>query len=296
MSLKVAIANWTATVRPKTLPAAVGPVILGLALAFNQTHQINTLVATLTLLTTLLLQIGSNLVNDYFDHLRGVDSTTRLGPLRATQSGLLAPWEVKRGYLLSFLLALLLAIPLMITGGWVIITIGFISIITAYCYTGGPYPLSHFALGEILALIFFGPVAVAGSYYLQTEQLFSWEPIIAGLIPGGFAAAIMAVNNLRDIASDHSSGKSTIATLVGRKNGGRVVLFFILLPAVISSILAYRNGQPLLLVAIFTLLLIKPHLTAILTAPPGQELNQTLARTGQLLFLYSLVTAGIIIL
>ena len=191
---------WILAARPKTLPAGAGPVLIGLGLVGSFNH-INYPIAALTLITALLLQISSNLINDYYDGVKGLDKEDRLGPPRAVALGLLPASTVKKGFIFTLSMAFLLGIGLMVRGGTPIIIIGFSSLFFAWAYTGGPFPLSYFGLGEIFAFIFFGPIAVYGTWYLQTlESGFpSLDVLYMGASVGLISAALMGVNNLRDI-------------------------------------------------------------------------------------------------
>jgi 1,4-dihydroxy-2-naphthoate polyprenyltransferase len=269
--------------RPKTLLAVVGPIIIGLSLSRNP---IKIEIAFLTLACALLLQIGTNLVNDYYDGIKGVDRD-RIGPARALASGLLNAKTLKTAFLVSFLLAALLGIALMFRGGWPITTIGIFSLVTAYAYTGGPFPLSYYGLGEFLALIFFGPVAVFGTTYLQ-DLSFSWLPIIAGLGPGFLAATLMAVNNLRDRANDSLHGKNTIAVYLGEGKARIFTIALVLAAAIIPFILFAMGASIKTLFASGVLLIFLPMWRKILKDPIDQKLNKTLSKTGLCLFLYSL--------
>ncbi|MBF0208194.1 MAG: 1,4-dihydroxy-2-naphthoate octaprenyltransferase, partial [Oligoflexia bacterium] len=154
---------WILAIRPKTLPAGLAPVILGLAYGYWSCKHFDIVVAVATVATGLLLQVIANLNNDYFDFFSGVDNGERLGPVRVTASGLLAVAKVKRGIVLAHLMALLLGSYLVVVGGWTIFFIGILSLLFAYLYSAGPIPLSHYALGEFLAWLFFGVVAVGGT-------------------------------------------------------------------------------------------------------------------------------------
>ena len=279
---------WLLAIRPKTLFASIGPVILGLSLAVLYSGQIKFLIAFLTLICALLLQISTNLVNDYFDAKTGVDSNKRLGPQRVTQTSLIEAKQVKQIFTLTFVLAFIIGIYLMIHGGLIIMIIGPLSIAFAYLYTGGPYPLSHYALGELLALIFFGPVAVWGTYYLQTNS-FELLPLIAGLGPGFIAAAIMSINNLRDNKSDKENKKITLAVIMGEKKGRLLTLSLILASTIIPVILFIYLKQPWVLLTVGVFYLFIKNWMYIINGAINSNLNTVLARTGMYLFIYCIV-------
>lgn len=275
--------------RPKTLPASLSPVLLGLALAWNQTHQFNFLVGLTTIVCALLLQISSNFINDYFDFKSGVDLHQRLGPVRATSAGLVTPLQMKKSIILTMSLATLLGCYLMWTGGTPIVIIGLSSLLGAYLYTGGPLPLSHMALGEVSAFIFFGPVAVWGTTYLQTKQM-DMLPVYVGMIPGFFSAAIMSINNLRDRSSDAHAKKTTVMTVLNEQQSRFLVGVLLLAPVFTGLILSIRfdRAYALTFIALITL---RPSMMFVLKEKIDQRLNQHLAMTGKGLFLASLATS-----
>ena len=204
---------WILAIRPKTLPAAASPVIVGSALAFVD-GKFNFWPALAALLGSLLLQIISNVANDLFDFKRGADAGDRIGPTRVTQAGLLTPDQVQRG--LNFLIGLtvLIGIYLVIHAGWPILVLGVVAIISAVAYTAGPFPLAYHGLGDIFVFVFFGLSATAGTYFVQAGSVSSatwWMASAIGLL----IVAILVVNNLRDIESDRAAGKRTLAVRFG---------------------------------------------------------------------------------
>ena len=206
---------WMA-IRPRTLLAGVAPVLLGNALGMQKLNSFGgseTMLILASLIGVISLQIAANLVNDVADAERGVDSANRLGPQRVTQSGLLKPSQVRWAYRIAFALALVAAMFLAFYGGFAIIVLAIIGALAAYLYTGGPWPLSHLAMGELLALVFFGPLAVAGCSYLHTHTVGAAE-IILGAGCGLWAASLMAINNYRDRETDRLVGKRTLALLL----------------------------------------------------------------------------------
>src|SRR5205085_3166834 len=199
---------------PKTLAAAVVPVLVGTALAVNEHAPLHWPAFLCALGGALFIQIGTNLVNDALDFKRGADTHERLGPLRVTQAGLLSANAVLAGAYVCFGLAALCGVPLIIRGGWPIVVIGVVSIVAAYAYTGGPYPLAYHGLGEVFVLIFFGLTAVAGSYYVQ-RLIIDLMVLVAGFAVGALAVILLAINNLRDIENDRASNKHTLAARFG---------------------------------------------------------------------------------
>lgn len=281
---------WMQAARPKTLTASLGPVFLGLALAYTQKNgDLQWGIALVTLLSCLCLQIGTNLVNDYYDFLSGVDRSRQFGPKRATQAGFLTPRQVKTGFLLSLFLGVFFGLFLIYHGGLPILLIGIFSVVVAYAYTGGPFPLSHFGLGEVLALIFFGPVAVAGTFYLQTH-IISPMAILCGLGPGFLAAALMSINNIRDHETDRPAGKKTFAVIFGDKNGRYLCLFLVMGAATIPILfMILQEKHPFLVVASLSFLFFFNLWKNVLHHEIDANFNQFLGKTGQFLFLYSLL-------
>lgn len=205
--------TWLLASRPRTLPAAATPVIVGSAAAMSTGH-FSAGPALAALLGALLLQIGANLANDVFDYQKGVDTSARLGPLRVTQAGLLTSKQVLIGMGVVFGLAALCGVYLIAVSGWPVLVVGLASILAAMAYTGGPYPLGYHGLGEVAVFAFFGPVAVVGTYYVQANSLDPlawWASIPIGLL----TVAILVVNNLRDITTDRATGKMTLAARFG---------------------------------------------------------------------------------
>jgi 1,4-dihydroxy-2-naphthoate octaprenyltransferase len=230
------------------------------------------------------MQIGTNLVNDYFDSLRGLDGENRLGPKRTAQMGWLTLSELKKGIIFVFLLAFCLGLFLMFHAGLPIVIIGILSLLMAYLYTGGPFPLSYFALGEVLALIFFGPVPVWGTYFIITKS-FDLFPALIGLIPGFVSLSLMAINNLRDHKNDKENKKTTIATLIGSQKARYLVIFGIFMSSMIPLFLFFLYQNYLFLLASLLFLKNFNNWRRILKDPISAELNKDLAATGKYLFL-----------
>ncbi|MCB0376252.1 MAG: 1,4-dihydroxy-2-naphthoate polyprenyltransferase, partial [Sinomicrobium sp.] len=204
---------WIMACRPKTLAASIAPVLIGTGMAFGDgIHHFPT--AILCLLAALSIQIGTNLANDYFDFVKGTDDDERIGPVRVTQAGLIKPEIVRNGFLLTFAFSTVISLILMYRGGWPIALIGFLSIVSGILYTAGPKPLGYLGFGDIFVLIFFGPVAVAGTYYVQSYEL-NMAVVLAGFGPGLLSVAILSINNLRDVSGDRRSGKKTLAVRFG---------------------------------------------------------------------------------
>ena len=282
------IGLWILAARPKTLWAAVAPVIVGTAMAF-ESGEGAWLPAVTALLGAVAIQVGTNLANDYYDCQKGADREGRLGPMRVTQAGLILPATMRRAIVVSFLVAALAGVYLIYRGGWPIAIIGFLSILSGILYTAGPYPLGYIGLADLFVLIFFGPVAAGGTFYVQALAM---EPtvLIAGLSPGLFSVAILAVNNLRDIDSDTESGKKTLAVRFGKRFARLEYLVSILLACLVPlALYVYNKNHPWTLVAVMVPLAGIKSIKTVLTTSGGPVLNHVLAATGKLLLLFSVL-------
>ncbi len=277
---------WLLAARPKTLPAALSPVLIGATLAVGDSQF--ALVPTLAaMLAALLIQVGTNYANDYFDFAKGTDTDTRLGPTRVTHAGLVTPSQMKRAIVIVFGLALVIGLYLVIRCGWPILVIGLLSILFGILYTGGPYPLGYNGLGDIFVLFFFGPVAVAGTYFVSTYA-FSWTAVVAGFVPGLFSVAILTVNNLRDIDTDRVGGKRTLAVRFGRTFARWEFGLCMITPHLLTTILCLQESRWLGLLAVVTVV---PTIMLIrkVGRSEGTVLNDALASTGRILFAHSLL-------
>jgi len=205
--------RWITAIRPATLSAAIAPVLVGTAAA-NREGLFHPLVFATTLGAALLIQIATNLANDLFDFQRGADTPERMGPTRVTQSGLITPEQIRTAMFGAFGAAAICGLYLVAVGGWPIVIIGVLSIAAGVTYTGGPWPLGYHGLGDLLVFVFFGLVAVAGTYYLQAQAL-SATAFLAAVPVGFLVTAILVVNNLRDIDTDLRAGKLTLAVRIG---------------------------------------------------------------------------------
>lgn len=279
---------WLLAIRPKTLSAAVAPVLAGTALAYAELKRVSWIVFIFALLGALFIQIGTNLVNDLLDFRRGADTAKRLGPVRVTQAGLITPAAIRRAAWLSFMLATLCGIPLILRGGLPILAIGVASIVAAYAYTGGPYPLAYHGLGEIFVILFFGIVAVGGTYYLHTFSL-TWWAVLVGIAIGSLATVLLAINNLRDLEEDRQAGKRTMAVRLGDRRARMEVAMFAVIPFVLILALATRRpilGAPLLLLPLAIVLVDRVRHSQ------GAALNRCLALAGALELGFALTFAA----
>lgn len=286
--------NWVAALRPKTLFASMGPVILGLSLVWSNSSSLNFIVAIGTLFCAILLQMASNLANDYYDGISGVDNEDRLGPTRAIHAGLISHDSMKKALFLIFGLILLLGLGLMYRGGTPIIMIGLASMFFAWAYTGGPFPLSRYGLGEVFAFIFFGPVAVWGTFFLQTLE-HSNEALILGAGPGFLSATLMAINNVRDRESDKASGRKTLAVLFPFKAARFLPHVFLLLGLAVPFYFMAQGHSALLLLSLLPQLLFIQTWKNLITETPSKLFNDYLANTGKCLFLHCLAFSALLV-
>ena len=277
------IRAWLLASRPKTLAAAVAPVVIGTALVLRERLPVDWRLAACALLGAVFIQIGTNFVNDALDFRKGADTSDRLGPLRVTQAGLLDAEAVLRGAYVCFAIAALFGIPLILHGGWPLLVIGVSSIVAAYAYTGGPYPLAYHGLGELFVLVFFGLVAVGGTYFVLTLR-YSAAAALAGIAAGSLAVVLLAINNLRDIENDRRAGKRTVAVRIGERGARMEIAAALLIPY--AAVTAIGDAR-LLLVALSLPLAIV--LIARVHRTTGAALNRSLALAGALQWAFSLL-------
>jgi len=279
---------WLMAARPRTLWAATAPVIMGTAMAKGD-GSFHLLSALAALFGALMIQIGTNFANDYFDFSKGADSSDRTGPTRVTQSGLVSPDAIRRAIWIAFSLAFCAGIYLVTRGGIPIVIIGLLSILFGLLYTGGPFPLGYNGLGEFFVLIFFGPVAVGGTYFVQTLTITD-TVIIAGLSPGLLSVAILSVNNLRDIDGDARAGKNTLAVRFGRTFAQYEYLLCTIVAILIPSIMVYLSGIEVnIFVTLAALLPAIPALIIVMRGGEGEALNRVLATTGRVLLFFAIL-------
>ena len=287
---------WWMAARPRTLPAAVAPVLVGTALAATEdVFEVLTFVAAL--LGALFIQIGTNLSNDYSDARRGADTEDRLGPVRVTAGGLVPPKQVLIATYVAFGLAVLAGVYLIATSGWELLVVGIASILAGVLYTGGPRPYGYEGLGEIFVFLFFGVVAVAGSYFAQTEEI-AGEALLLAVPVGLLAAAILVVNNVRDLETDRRAGKRTLAVRLGRPRArglyaGMIYGAFVTAP--LPWVLGSEELEAWLLAPLLALPLAVPLVRLVRDRADGPSLNGALARTGLLQLAFCvLLSAGIL--
>lgn len=284
---------WTAT-RPRTLSISATPVLVGSTLAWAEGAAPAWFPMLAALCCAILIQVGTNLHNDAADFEGGNDRPDRVGPLRVTAAGWASPVAVRRAALFSFALALVLGSFLVAVGGWPILIAGLASLLAGWSYSGGRHPISHTPLGEVFVLVFFGLVAVAGSHWLQ---LASWSPniLLAGSVVGMPAAAVLLVNNYRDLEGDVRSGRRTLAALVGRRQSRRIYTSLMLLPYSVLGLIAL-DGRPGALLGLLALPFSLSLIRRLRGTQPGPQLNLLLAGTAQAGFMIGvLLSIGLLL-
>jgi 1,4-dihydroxy-2-naphthoate polyprenyltransferase len=278
--------------RPRTLPAAIAPVLVGTAAAIEASGELRVGAFVAALVGSVFIQIGTNLANDYSDAKRGADSVDRLGPVRVVASGLVAPRRVLVATWVAFGVAVAAGLYLTAVAGPVILIVGVVSIVAGVLYTGGPRPYGYAGLGEAFVFMFFGLVAVNGSFYVQLERL-EWFPFALSIPVGFLSTAILVVNNVRDIDTDRRAGKRTLAVRLGRDrardlNTALVGGAYAALPLAV----ALTGETAWALVALASAPLAVRPLRAVRTRTDGPALNAALAATGALLAAFSLLLTG----
>jgi 1,4-dihydroxy-2-naphthoate polyprenyltransferase len=278
---------WTLAARPKTLPAAAATAIVGSAAAF-WAGKFQLFPSLACLFGALLIQIGANLANDVYDYYRGADTHERLGPVRVTQAGLLSPGQVLAGMWITFGLAALLGIYLFLHAGWPVLLIGGASILAALAYSGGPLPFGYFGLGDLMVFIFFGPVAVIGTFFVQAKSV---EPIaVWSSLPMGFLiTGILVVNNLRDIQTDAATGKQTLAVRIGKKGARREFTACVIAAYLVAPVMIAIGVGPVWTLLVFLSLPQAVSQNRLVWRLEGRPLNQALAGAGQLTLVYGLL-------
>jgi 1,4-dihydroxy-2-naphthoate octaprenyltransferase len=277
--------TWLTGSRPRTLTMAVAPVVVGASLAVMEGVAIGWGVLALTASCAVLIQAGTNLLNDVADFESGNDRPDRVGPVRITAAGWATPRDVRRAAIAAFGLALALGAVLVAVGGPAILALGLLSIVGGWAYSGGSRPVSHGAFGEIFVLLFFGVVAVAGTFYLQAGR-WSITTVLAGLAMGSMAAAVLLLNNYRDLAADARAGRRTLAAVLGPARTRALYACFLLLPLAVPAWLALRGpAHPTALLAWLCAPLLV-DLVVKMRRLQGPALNAVLGRTAmaQLVF------------
>jgi 1,4-dihydroxy-2-naphthoate octaprenyltransferase len=286
--------SWNLASRPRTLPAALVPVMVGSALAiyhgiFFPAYSI------VALLCSILIQIGTNFTNDLYDYLKGTDTKERKGPLRVLASGLISVKEMKWGIFFVFFTTFLLGLYLVYSVGWIILWIGIFSIIEGLAYTAGPFPLAYNGLGDLFVFIFFGIVGTVGTYYLHAQQ-FSFLAFLISLPVGALITNILIVNNYRDIEEDKTAGKNTLAVLLGKDFSRYEYVFFILVSFFIPYLLHFKYEFNIWIFLPYITLPLAITLVKMIYVLTGTQLNKTLELSAKFSALYGLLLSiGIIL-
>jgi len=273
--------QWIAGARPKTLPAAIAPVLVGTAFAGYNASILHTLLA---LIVALALQVGVNYANDYSDGIKGTDAN-RVGPMRLVGSGAATPDSVKNAAFISFAIAAIAGLILASRTSWLLVLLGAICILAAWTYTGGPKPYGYQALGEVSVFIFFGVVATVGTYYVQTESV-SREVLLASFAMGALACAILVLNNLRDLENDKSADKKTLAVVMGDQGTRDLYKWLMFFALAMSVALTFFSFFYLL--ALLSLPLVSKSVRAVNSGASGTALIDLLAKTGRIQIMYAL--------
>ncbi|HTU86147.1 MAG TPA: 1,4-dihydroxy-2-naphthoate polyprenyltransferase [Solirubrobacteraceae bacterium] len=286
---------WLMAARVRTLPAAIAPVLVGTALA-GYLHAFHPLRFAAALIGAMFIQIGTNLSNDYSDARRGADTEDRLGPVRVTAGGLVPPRQVLIATYLTFGVAVLAGVYLVVVAGWQLLLVGAASILAGVLYTGGPKPYGYEGLGELFVFLFFGIVAVAGSFFVQVKHL-DWEAFALAVPVGLIAAGLLVVNNVRDIETDRRAGKRTLAVRLGRARTRVMFAAMIYLAYVLTPVTwVFGPLKPWLFLPWLTLPLSARVVRAVRTRTDGLSLNQALAQTGMLQLAFcALLAAGLLL-
>lgn len=281
---------WFLATRPRTLVAGIVPVAVGSALAYRD-QVFSLLPASAALVGALFIQIGTNLVNDYFDFKRGADTVDRLGPPRATQQGWLTPRAVFTGAMVCFGLAFTVGLYLVSVAGWPLVVIGLCSLAAGYAYTGGPFPLAYNGLGDVFVLVFFGFVAVGGTYFVQAHGLTT-TALLAAVPVGLLGVALLAVNNTRDRQTDAAAGKKTLVVRFGTSFGKAEYVTCLVVSALVPPVLWLSGAaSPFVMLSWLALPLAVPPLKVLFTQS-GAALNAALAATARLQMIFGVLFAA----
>jgi len=287
---------WLRASRPQTLAAALIPVMVGVSITYSNGY-FRWDISLMVLLCAILIQIGTNFANDYYDFVKGADTDERIGFERATSAGLVTPEAMLKATLITMFIAFIAGLYLVWIGGWIVLLIGILSILFGILYTGGPYPLGYNGLGDLFVFIFFGIVAVMGTYYVHALQ-WSHFSFWASLPVGALAVNILVVNNLRDVGQDILSGKRTLGVLLGENALKWEYSLLLLLSYVIPFVIMVRLESGLwILLPLLSLPMSIPLMNQIWNHDDKRRLNRTLERTAQFMVLYgALFSIGILLM
>ena len=289
--------RWVLGARPRTLPAAVAPVVVGTAAALPavagsdglELDEVRWWAALCALGVALFVQVATNYANDYSDGRRGTDAPgARIGPPRLVGNGLATPGEVKRAMLVAFALTALCGLPLVLWVEPLLVLVGLAAIAAGWFYTGGPRPYGYAGYGELFVFVFFGLVATVGSTYVQLERI-TWLSVLCGVAMGLLATALLVVNNLRDIPGDTASGKRTLAVVLGERRTRLLFVALLVAAMVVVPFIAGGSGRPLAALALLAVVPARRPVTAVLGGARGPQLIPVLGHTGQVQALYAVL-------
>ncbi len=304
------LSGYIQAARPKTLTASISPVIVGSAIAYNAHKSISvdffedplnnfTLIFLCTLFSAMFLQIASNLFNDAIDFDKGSDTNERFGPKRVTQSGIFTSSQVKRAGLLCIIIAVCFGIPLVIKGGLPILAVGLSAAFFSWAYTGGPYPLAYNGLGELFVLIYYGIVAVVGTFYLQTLSWNLTTTLPYGIAVGSFGMALIGLNNFRDIYQDRRASKKTLAVRYGEGFSKLSIICFLVIPYIITAIFLNRDSlraNPSTLLFSIPLIISALIIIQLYKSQPSEKLNSFLGKIALNQLIFCLITSIYLVL
>ena len=293
LPLPTSLQAWMLAIRPKTLPAGAVPVILGSALAAADGRFLF-LPALVALICALGIQVATNFINEIYDFRKGADTVERLGPTRTVAAGIISEKTMIRVSASLVGTVFLLGLFLVYTSGWPILVVGLLSLLFAWAYTGGPYPIAYSGLGDLFVFVFFGLVAVGGTYYVQSHAL-SLSVLLAAVAPGFFSVNILLVNNIRDIVTDRTVGKMTLPARIGGEWARRLYIVLTVVAFLVPAFLFLNGYSPWGMLSLLSAPLAFSMIRQ-LYASEGRELNNVLAGTGKLMTLHGLLfAAGLLI-
>ncbi len=282
--------SWLLASRPKTLLAAIVPVMVGSALAYNE-NKFVFLYALIALICSILIQTGTNFVNDLYDYLKGADNEKRKGPKRVLAAGLISVNEMKVGSFLVFFIAFILGLYLVYVGGWLILLIGILSILAGIAYTAGPFPLAYNGLGDVFVFVFFGVIGTVGTFYVQAMN-FSILAFLTSIPVGALITNILIVNNYRDVEEDKAAGKNTTAVIFGRTFARYQYIFLLAASFATPAILYFFYNFQFWIFLPYLTFPVAFKLIKMLYILEGIQLNKTLELTAKLSALFGLLFAA----
>jgi len=293
LPLPTSLQAWMLAIRPKTLPAGAVPVILGSALAAVD-GQFRFLPALVALICALGIQVATNFINEIYDFRKGADTAERLGPTRTVAAGIISEKTMIKVSASLVGTVFLLGLYLVYTSGWPILVVGLLSLLFAWAYTGGPYPIAYSGLGDLFVFVFFGLVAVGGTYYVQADAL-SLPVLLAAVAPGAFSVNILLVNNIRDIATDRTVGKMTLPARIGGEWARKLYIALTVVAFLVPPFLFLNGYSPWGMLSLLSAPLAFSMIRQLYESE-GRELNNVLAGTGKLMTLHGLLfAAGLLI-